>query len=68
LVTPGATNTPLVAPKGITAAEAVDATELPTALVATTVKVYAIPLVNPVTSIGELAPVAVIPPGKEVTV
>jgi hypothetical protein len=37
-------------------------------LVATTVKVYAVPFVNPVTTLGELAPVEVKPPGEEVTV
>jgi len=34
---------------GVTAAEASDATETPFALVAVTVKVYAVPLVSPVT-------------------
>jgi hypothetical protein len=40
----------------------------PTALVAVTVKVYVVPLVKPVIIIGEEPPVAVIPPGLEVTV
>jgi hypothetical protein len=53
---------------GTMAFEAAEATELPTALVATTVKVYDVPLVNPVTINGELAPVAVKPPGEDVTV
>ena len=55
---------------GVTAVDAEEATELPIAFVATTVKVYAVPFVNPVTFMElELAPpVAVIPPGLEVTV
>jgi hypothetical protein len=36
--------------------------------VAVTVNVYAVPLVSPVTTIGEEAPLAVILPGLEVTV
>ncbi len=44
--------------KVVTAADADEATELPAALVALTVKVYSVPLPNPVTTIGELAPVA----------
>jgi hypothetical protein len=52
----------------ITADEAVEATELPTAFVATTVKVYDIPFVKPVTVRGELDPVAVTPPGLDITV
>jgi hypothetical protein len=53
---------------GVTAPDAAEATELPTALVATTVKVYDVPLVKPGTINGELAPVAVKPPGEDVTV
>jgi hypothetical protein len=53
---------------GVTAVEADEATELPSAFVATTVKVYAVPLVNPVTVIGVPVPVPVKPPGEEVTV
>jgi hypothetical protein len=41
---------------------------VPESLVAVTVKVYAVPVVSPVTVIGEVEPVAVIPPGLEVTV
>jgi hypothetical protein len=41
---------------------------VPIALVAVTVKVYEVPTVSPVTVIGELAPLAVKPPGLEVTV
>ena len=41
---------------------------MPTALVAVTVKVYAVPLVRPVTVIGLVVPVPVTPPGELVTV
>jgi hypothetical protein len=37
-------------------------------VVARTVNVYAVPLVKPVTVIGEVAPVAVMLPGEDVTV
>ena len=53
---------------GVTALLAVEAGLGPTALVAVTVKVYAVPLVNPVTVQGEDAEVQVKPPGDEVTV
>ncbi len=53
---------------GVTELDALDADPVPALLVAVTVKVYAVPLVKPVTLIGELAPVPVIPPGFEVTV
>jgi hypothetical protein len=53
---------------GVTEDEALEVVPVPTALVAVTVKVYAVPLVRPVTVIGEDVPVAVIPPGEEVTV
>ena len=48
--------------------DALDAAPVPALLVAVTVKVYAVPLVKPVTLIGELAPVPVKPPGLAVTV
>jgi len=51
---------------GVTAAEAADADPVPAELIAATVKVYAVPLVRPVTTMGEPAPVAVIPPGLAV--
>ena len=41
---------------------------LPNAFVAITVNVYAVPLDNPLTVIGEEAPVPVIPLGLDVTV
>jgi hypothetical protein len=53
---------------GVTADDALEAVLVPTELVATTVKVYAVPLVSPVTVIGDEAPVAVRPSGEEVTV
>ena len=64
--------TPVGAPgamaAGVTADEALEAAPVPMALVAVTVKVYAVPLASPVTVIGDEAPVAVSPPGEEVTV
>jgi hypothetical protein len=53
---------------GVTLLEADDGTLVPTALVAVAVKVYAVPLVSPVTVIGLAAPVAEILPGLDVTV
>ena len=53
---------------GVTADDALEAVPVPTELVAVTVMVYAVPLVSPVTVIGDDAPVAVRPPGEEVTV
>ena len=53
---------------GVTVFDAPEAGPVPTLLVAVTVKVYAVPLVRPGTTIGEAAPVAVMPPGLEVTV
>ena len=53
---------------GVTADDALEAVPVPTELVAVTVKVYAVPLVSPVTVIGDEAPVAVRPSGEEVTV
>jgi hypothetical protein len=60
----GATGTPA----GVTAAVEAEATEVPPMVVAFTVNVYAVPLVRPVTTSGEEAPVAVAPPGDAVTV
>ena len=54
-------------PVGVTAADAVEATLEPIALMALTVKVYAVSFVSPLTMIGELAPVATTPPGLDVT-
>ena len=64
--------TPVGAPgamaAGVTADDALEAVLVPTELVAVTVKVYAVPFVSPVTVIGDDVPVAVMPPGEEVTV
>jgi len=53
---------------GVTELERAEAALLPKALVAATVKVYAVPLESPVTVIGFFVPVAVFPPGLAVTV
>jgi hypothetical protein len=53
---------------GVTLLEAVDAVPVPTPLVAVTVKVYAVPLVSPLTTIGLPAPLPVKLPGVDVTV
>jgi hypothetical protein len=53
---------------GVTGLDAEEALPVPTLLVAVTVKVYAVPLVRPVTVMGEELPVAVREPGEEVTV
>jgi autonomous glycyl radical cofactor GrcA len=53
---------------GVTEEEAVDAAPEPLAFLAVTVKVYAVPFVSPVTVSGLPAPVAVKPPGLDVTV
>jgi hypothetical protein len=45
-----------------------DAGPVPAAFVAVTVKVYAVPLVSPVTVIGLAVPLAEMPLGLEVTV
>jgi hypothetical protein len=53
---------------GVTALDAELARPVPTAFVARTVNVYAVPLLSPVTTRGLLEPVAVNPPGLDVTV
>lgn len=53
---------------GVTLLLAALAGPVPVAFVAVTVNVYAVPVVRPDTVIGEEDPVAVIPPGLEVTV
>jgi hypothetical protein len=52
---------------GVTELLAELAGPVPAALDAVTVKVYAVPVVSPVTVMGEEAPLAVRPPGLEVT-
>ena len=53
---------------GVTLFEADEADPVPTAFVAVTVNVYAVPLVRPITVIGDEPPAPVNPPGLEVTV
>jgi hypothetical protein len=53
---------------GVTLLLAALAGPVPTALVAVTVNVYAVPRVKPDTVIGDVADVAVIPPGLDVAV
>jgi hypothetical protein len=53
---------------GVTELLEADAELVPTALVAVTVNVYAVPFERPVTTIGEVPPVALKPPVFEVTV
>jgi hypothetical protein len=53
---------------GVALADGAEGTESPTAFVATTVNVYAVPFVRPVTAIGLVVPLAVSPPGFDVTV
>ena len=68
---PGVAEAPVGAPgtvAGVTEFEGADDGPVPAALVAVTVKVYAVPLVRPVTVIRVPVPVRVIPPGLEVTV
>lgn len=57
-----------VGPAGVTLFEVAEAGLTPTALRAVTVKVYAVPLVKPGTVMGDAVPVAITPPGEEVTV
>jgi hypothetical protein len=52
----------------VTELEGTEAGPVPALLVAVTVKLYEVPLVKPVTVIGGAVPVAVKPPGDEVTV
>ena len=53
---------------GVTELLALDAALVLTLLVAVTVNVYEVPLLKPVTVIGEVVPVAVMLEGDEVTV
>ena len=53
---------------GVTLFEAAEAAPVPALFVAVTVNVYAVPFDRPVTVIGEATPLAVSPPGLEVTV
>ena len=53
---------------GVIVLDARDGKPEPTELVATTLKVYAVPFIRPATVNGLALPVAVSPPGLEVTV
>jgi hypothetical protein len=53
---------------GVTLLDGTEAALLPVVLVATTVKVYAVPLVSPLTVRGLDVPVAVLPPEVDETV
>ena len=53
---------------GVTELVVADAVLVPAELLAVTVKVYTVPLLSPVTVIGEPPPVALKPPTFEVTV
>jgi hypothetical protein len=65
-VSPRSTDVPAI---GVTAFDAVDWVLFPIAFVATTVNVYAVPFVSPVTVVVvALDVVAVSPPGLDVTV
>ncbi len=68
LCAPGLAKVIVCVPCGATEFDAAEAGLVPALLVAVTVKVYAVPFVRPVTVIGEPEPVAVYPPGDEVTV
>jgi hypothetical protein len=52
---------------GVTLLEGAEAGPIPMALAAATVNVYAVPLVSPLTMMGEAGAVAVMPPGEDVT-
>ena len=60
---PGLLKVIVCAAFGVTLFEAADGAPVPAELVAVTVKVYAVPLVSPVTVHGELAQVPARPPG-----
>jgi hypothetical protein len=65
---PGFAKVIVCAAIGVTLFDAADTPLRPAELVAVTLKLYAVPLVRPVTVKGEPVPLAVKPPGLEVTV
>ena len=65
---PGLVKVIVCAALGVTELDAAEAAPVPAEFVAVTVKVYACPLVRPVTVIGLPTPVPVAPPGLAVTV
>ena len=54
--------------RGVLEEDAEEAAPVPAAFVAVAVNVYAVPFVRPVTTRGDEAPLAVKPPGDDVTV
>ena len=52
---------------GTTLLDAADAAPVPALLIAATVKVYAVPLLRPVTTMGEAVPDTVTLPGADTT-
>lgn len=68
LCVPGLAKVMVCVALGVIEFEGDDAGLVPIALMAVTVKVYEVPFVRPVTVMGEAEPVAVMPPGDEVTV
>ena len=58
----------VVGAAGLTALDAAEAGPVPIPLLAVTVKLYGVPSMSPVTVIGPAVPVAVMPPGLDVTV
>src|SRR5262249_29909836 len=59
---------PETAPAGVTVFDGEDDGPVPAAVAAGTVKVYLVPFATPPTTIGLFDPVAIRPPGDEVTV
>jgi hypothetical protein len=68
LCAPGLAKVIVCAAIGVTLFDALEAEPVPAELVAVTLKLYAVPLVRPATAKGEATPLAVKPPGLEVTV
>jgi hypothetical protein len=68
LCAPGLAKVIVCAAIGVTLLDALEAEPVPAELVAVTLKLYAVPLVRPATVKGDAAPLAVRPPGLEVTV
>jgi hypothetical protein len=68
LCAPGLAKLIVCDPIGVTLLEALDTALAPAELVAVTLKLYAVPLVRPVTVKGDATPLTVRPPGLEVTV
>jgi hypothetical protein len=65
---PGLLKVMVCAAIGVTLLDALEAKPVPAEFVAVTLKLYAVPLVRPVTVKGDATPLTVRPPGLEVTV